>query len=221
MCCAPDFPEDPPKETKGNQSLPARLDLGGLSAQTKGKKTVSFQPKPASSWLGQKPLCRAQRICVRLHGLMVKAKGQPLSQVYVASRQDALCSAQKSLSPLPRTPYFLNTLSVRLKHDALTAQSSCLRPRPEPRSNALPAQDRQLSSVQAYGLTKVRTHGSTYGEPKVLPLGWSLSERQKDLIKRDQKTPASMTVLIWQVELICPYRTNCLLTQVGFARSHN
>lgn len=111
--------------------------------------------------------------------------------------------------------YFLNQLYAR------AAQSSCRKPRPELRSNALPAQNRLLSSVQAYGLAKVQTHGSTYGEPKVLPLGRSLSERQKDLIKRDQKTPASMTVLIWQVELICPYRTNCLLTQVGFARSHN
>lgn len=163
--------------------------------------------------MGQKPLCRAQRICVRLHGLMVQTKGQPLSQVYVASRQDALCSAQKALSPLPHT-----TSSTRFTR---AAHSLCRKPRPEPRSNALPAQDRQLNSVQAYGLAKVRTHGSTYGEPKVQPLGRSLSERQKDLIKRDKKTPASETVLIRQVELICPYRTNCLLTQAGLTRSHN
>ena len=52
---------------------------------------------------------------------MVKAKGQPLSLAYVASWQDALCPALKALSPLPRTPYFLNTLSVRLKRDALAA----------------------------------------------------------------------------------------------------
>ncbi len=53
---------------------------------------------------------------------MAKAKGQSLSQAYVASRQDALCPAPKALSPLPRTPYFLNTLSVRLKRDALATQ---------------------------------------------------------------------------------------------------
>ena len=52
---------------------------------------------------------------------MAKAKGHPLSQAYVASRQDALCPAPKALSPLPRTPYFLNTLGARLKRDALTA----------------------------------------------------------------------------------------------------
>ena len=52
---------------------------------------------------------------------MAKAKGHPLSQAYVASRQDALCPALKALSPLPRTPYFLNPLYMRLKRYALAA----------------------------------------------------------------------------------------------------
>ena len=40
---------------------------------------------------------------------------------YAASWQDALCPAPKALSPLPRIPYFLNPLSVRLKRGALAA----------------------------------------------------------------------------------------------------
>ena len=130
---------------------------------------------------------------------------------------------------LYKNPYLLYlvlpTSSIRF---TCAAQFLCRKPRPEPRSIALPAQDRKLSSVQAYGLAKVLTHGSTYGEPKVLPLGWSLSERQKGLIERDKKTPASVTVLIWRVELICPagltasaYKLGSLDLTIGITRSHN
>lgn len=58
---------------------------------------------------------------MRLQGLMAKTKGHPLSQAYVASRQDALSPAPKALPPLPRTPYFLNPLYARFKRDALAA----------------------------------------------------------------------------------------------------
>ena len=87
-------------------------------------------------------------------------KGHIPAPAYAASRQDALCPALKPYL-LYLVPYFLNTLCTRLKRDALAAQSSCRKQRPELRSNALPAQDRRLSQCADLGLAKVRPHGPT------------------------------------------------------------
>ena len=74
---------------------------------------------------------------------MAKAKGHPLSQAYVASRQDALCPAPKALHPLPSTPYFLNTLGARLKRDALTTHARATKRFERQRQKDLSASDKK------------------------------------------------------------------------------
>ena len=113
---------------------------------------------------------------------------------------------------LHKKPYLLylvlHTSSIRLAHvlNAILSQHNLLAAS-QGQSPDLTLYQLRIdgsATVRAYGLAKVRAHGSTYGEPKVQPLGRSLSERQKDLSANDKKTPASVTVLIRQVELICP-----------------
>lgn len=148
--------------------------------QTKGNKTVISPPKPASSWLGPKTSLQGpahMRAASWAYGQSKRPTPIPGVCRFTAGRPVPCTKI-----PISSTSYyFLNQLYAR------AAQSSCRKPRPELRSNALPAQNRQLSSVQAYGLAKVRTHGSIYGEPKVLLLDWPLSERQKGLIERDKR----------------------------------
>lgn len=90
-------------------------------------------------------------------------KGHIPASAYAALRQDALCPALKPYL-LYLVPYFLNTLCTRLKRDVLAAQSSCRKQRPEPRSNALPAQDRRLSQCAglwfSQGATTWFNHGA-------------------------------------------------------------
>ena len=112
MCCAPDFPKIHPKKPKGIRAYP-RAEAASLKRANQRKENGKLRPKPTSSWLGATHLYAGPSADARgFKGLWLK-KRQSIAPTYAASWQDALCPAQKSLSPLPRTPYFLNTLYVR------------------------------------------------------------------------------------------------------------